>query len=299
MSTGHCHHSWLSDCSASALIREFVAENAADSSNAWVPLIEICAPTFSSDESSENCYANAAISERSEESFLSAITEGGGGRIGSSPLKKSRVCSAPCRSNEINACSPAADNRESLEHTANARLAKCISIEPWARNTKPRLKSVHVSPGPGSYSPTDAKSSVAIKFGNAINHKLPFRAGYCEENFIYHRSKAVEDKPLGTARATSFTRDKRVFQITSPESYQLARNSCSPFVGPGSYDVTSKLMSTQHSGHLIPLGPKGTDLRSFRKNRVLKHTYPSNESDAVIGSSTAMSFHVFVIFLIV
>lgn len=156
------------------------------------------------------------------------------------------------------------------------------SLQPWARTNEPRLKRTNASPGPGTYSPkTAAKSSVAVKFGRSVNHMLPSNPSYCEENFISHKAAPDESKLFGKAYAMSFPRRCRILQLTASASDQMVGSPCSPSIGPGTYSFRSDMGTTRR--HLIPLGPRGSDLRSFRQNRALKHTYGKEQNDALIG----------------
>ena len=149
-----------------------------------------------------------------------------------------------------------------------------------SRISEPRLKNGVVSPGPGAYSPTaPAKTSVAVKFGHSINHKLPFRASYCEENFVSHQAIPGGDKLFGSASGVSFPRLRRDPQLTATAGHGATSAACSPFIGPGTYNVQLGAASA----HSIPVGPRGGDLRAFRNNRALRHTYSSEDSDAIIG----------------
>jgi hypothetical protein len=51
-------------------------------------------------------------------------------------------------------------------------------------------------------------------------------------------------------------------------------------------DIAPSAEEKFRKGHLIPLGPRGIDLRSFRSNRALKHTYEKDQNDAIIGVLT-------------
>jgi hypothetical protein len=263
----------LAGCSAVALLQGFVRGNDANDCNDWAPLmIDYNAPAISG--------TGLSHSQHHYDDVSGAIDEQ------RSPQSKSRSSSAPPRSLFH---SPA-------RHTVTCHLheysqpfrssnATSESLQSWGRSSEPRLKRVIAAPGPGTYSPIAPKSSVQVIFGRSVNHKLPFRASYCEENFISHQAIPDANKLFGSASAISFTRRSRVLQLTASSSDQIAKATCSSFIGPGTYEeVRSKLGSAKTSGHSIPRGPRGTDLRLFRNNRVLKHTYGPHQNDDIIGA---------------
>jgi hypothetical protein len=101
----------------------------------------------------------------------------------------------------------------------------------------------------------------------------------CHNTNATHKAIPCEDKLFGRASAPRCT------VVTTPANSGCKEAaSCSPLIGPGTYDIQPGMASSQ-TGHAIPVGPRGSDLRSFRSNRVLKHSYETNEDDSVIGSS--------------
>lgn len=281
----------MSRSSAIALLHDFVSEDTAGSS--WSPLID-CAlpltgvaegflnPSPQSVSAEANESARAAVNLSSEEMHVKPSLQ--------KRLRAHRVSSSLSASHT--AFPGGNQSHDLIAHPSSAKLS---SIEPWGRIHEPRLKRSQVFPGPGAYSPAAAsKSSVAVKFGHAVNHKLPFRASYCDENFVSHRAIPDEDKLFGKASAFSFTRHRRVSLLNPATSHQQLSATCSPYIGPGTYNVPLDMMCAHTSaGHLIPIGPRGSDLRSFRNNRALKHTYSKGQSDAAIGMSVLALIGVF------
>ena len=277
-SNGRGHHMDLS-CSAVALLQDFVGLSSTGSTD-WTPLAD-CTPLSDVPES-RLLHSVAAVVEDCGEplaNFSSSDHTAQPARNKTWKLRAHRLSSAlsddhavtPYRSRTFECSSPS-----SLIPRA----------QPFgSRISEPRLKNGVVSPGPGAYSPTaPAKTSVAVKFGHSINHKLPFRGSYCQENFVSHKAIPDQAKLFGRSTAFSFPRLRRVAHLTASASHQTLAASCSPLIGPGTYDIQPGMASSQ-TGHAIPVGPRGSDLRSFRSNRVLKHSYETNEDDSVIGSS--------------
>jgi hypothetical protein len=187
---------------------------------------------------------------------------------------------APRAASARSAAHPASPQKSrACEHVAPSESARPASFDAWGRISEPRLKRADISPGPGAYSPAAPTSSVAVKFGRSVNHKLPFRASYCEENFVSHQAIPGGDKLFGSASGVSFPRLRRDPQLTATAGHGATSAACSPFIGPGTYNVQLGAASA----HSIPVGPRGGDLRAFRNNRALRHTYSSEDSDAIIG----------------
>lgn len=270
--------------SAISLLQDFVGDDAA--SSVWSPIIRFDAPLSSLPEIS----SLQSVSSVTEE-FKHAVVNSSNGemRVKASVPNTSRALRhSPSRSTAHLSSSGKSQVCERIKSPYSAKLG---SVEPWARTSEPRLKRAIVSPGPGAYSPAAAlRSSIAVTFGHAVNHKLPFRGSYCEENFVSLRAIPGDDKLFGRASACSFTRLRRVPQLNAPTSYQNLSATCSPLIGPGTYNVPSDKVFAHTSGHLIPLGPRGSDPRSFRSNRALKHTYSKGQSDDFIGLSVNSIF---------
>jgi hypothetical protein len=260
-------------CSAVALLQDFVGFSSAGS-NDWTPLADCCMPLSDVPEARlfhvvEDCgepLANFSSSDHTAQPAPRNKTLKSGAHRVSSALSDDHAVT-PLRGRTL--------------ATPSSLIPRALPF--CSRISEPRLKNGVVSPGPGAYSPTaPAKTSVAVKFGHSINHQLPFRGSYCQENFVSHKAIPDQAKLIGTASAFSFPRLRRVAHLTASASHQTLAASCSPLIGPGTYDIQPGMASSQ-MGHVIPLGPRGSDLRSFRRNRVLKHSYETNENDSVIG----------------
>ena len=274
---------------AVALLQDFVRENPSDPVDCsdWAPLINLRQPRGMIDSSENGDHPSAAAAcvgqvgvhqflqpRRSEPTRVQRASN-----IFASFPEHNKKSDGLSRLSSVRpvAAAPAPHRDLIPEHSASFVLPKATPFEPWGRSNKPRVKRFTLSPGPGAYSPEASKSSVAVKFGRATNHVLPFRASYCEGIFSSNRVVSAH----GRSRCISFTRDCRVSQLTASASHQIPTATCSPLIGPGTYDFELGALS---AGHLFPLGPRGADLRSFRKNRALKHTYLKNENDAIIGA---------------
>ena len=274
---------------AVALLQDFVRENPSDPVDCsdWAPLINLRQQRGIIDSSEHGDHPSAAAAcvgqvgvhqflqpRRSEPTRVQRASN-----IFASFPEHNKKSDGLSRLSSVRpvAAAPAPHRDLIPEHSASFVLPKATPFEPWGRSNKPRVKRLTLSPGPGAYSPEASKSSVAVKFGRATNHVLPFRSSYCEGIFSSNRVASAH----GRSRCISFTRDCRVSQLTAAASHQIPTATCSPLIGPGTYDFELGALS---AGHLFPLGPRGADLRSFRKNRALKHTYLQNENDAIIGA---------------
>jgi hypothetical protein len=246
---------------AVALLHDIFGEKTDFGCSDWVPLIDINASSQVPVPEAEPSDLLVPVSSQSQR--LSNSRSSSGRSVVYSPtLQKSHTL-------------------DTFKHCDSFHVSRS-SVQPWARTSEPRLKRTTVSPGPGTYSPKPAsKSSIAVKFGRSVNHMLPFNTSCCEENFISHKAAPDESKLFGKGNAVSFPRRCRVLQLTASASDQMVGSACSPSIGPGTYSFRSDMGSNRK--HLIPLGPRGSDLRSFRQNRALKHTYGKEENDAFIG----------------
>jgi hypothetical protein len=308
-------HSSLAGFSAVALLQDFVEENAAHGCKDWAPLIDSNAPALCITQLSHLHHGGSGAVGFGEEDGVNILNSSSCDlpfqsasdsrklNISRSPSARSDAGSPSWRRNRLPDFSPPSHSANALKpEPKRPHKARLTSSEAsaWGRHSEPRLKHVNAAPGPGSYSPkTVSTSSVTVKFGRSVNHKLPFRASYCEENLISHRAIPDETKLFGRTSSVSFTRQSRVLQLTASASDQAARATCSPFIGPGTYNIRSDTDISQSpeekcsKGHVIPLGPRGVDFRSFRSNRVLKHTYEKDQNDAIIGVFTSLQLSLF------
>jgi hypothetical protein len=262
--------------SAVALLHDIFGENADFGCSDWVPLIDCNASSQVPVPQAEPTHLHHnpnSISGVSQSDLLVPVSS-----------QSQRLSNSRSSSGRSVVYSPTLQNSHILDtfkHCDSFHVSRS-SVQPWARTNEPRLKRTNVSPGPGTYSPkTASKSSIAVKFGRSVNHMLPFNTSCCEENFISHKAVPDESKLFGKGNAVSFPRRCRILQLTASASDQMVGSACSPSIGPGTYSFRSDMGSNRR--HLIPLGPRGSDLRSFRQNRALKHTYGKEQNDAFIG----------------